>query len=563
METLTQKYQQRQTLQTTSLAVDPSNQAISNGLLPVPFGKETLAVSVATSYNEHRIQISNHVVLLQYLYRWYILIVSIVVLPLSWDIAMGCTMILAGRVDESHRELQGFGLFSRAIYDDEDGSFLGCVGYSQSWSEYTNDNFFKVGRAFGAFLAAATTLSSLICLLVQCFNKHGKSSLWGIMRWSYALAFVSQVLTFAVWYSDICDKEQCVVGPNGVKAMVNGLLLFGMAVASFNSLPPRNPVFRLWNIIPTEYETDDVLDTDDDHSVDPENPRRNRAELAQILEETDEENDAQESESVSLFGSLKSGSTRGSSRPTSSSVKSGGASPRSGSVGSRKSNRSGSVKSSGKSKSKKDAPSVGSGKGSVRSDAGSKSEDRSKKSERTEKTSSSSSSVTSKKTDPSVSGSKTGSVDLNSKEERSVKSTGNSKNESTNQSRVQSGSTTKSKSNPTNTSDNDNDNDIDDDESVGFQLEMLGRSTVLGPGGIRISESRVGNKLEIVDEYPAAARGEGLFVLADIEGTDIVKVRTEYCPEGRKTSKEIVHNDGSRTITTLLDPMTLDLGDDL
>jgi hypothetical protein len=317
-----------------------------------------------------------------------------------------------------------------------------------------------------------------------------------------------------------------------VTAMVNALLLFGMAVASFNSLPPRNPVFRLWNIIPTEYETDN-LDTDDDHSVDPENPRSNRAALAQILEETDEGDDAHES--VSLFGSNKSvSSTR-----RASSVKSE-------SVGSKRSKRSGSVKIP-PGKNKKDAPSVGSGKGSVRSDGGSKSGAKSKKSERSAKTTSSSlavladgcSSVTSNKTDPSGS-----IINLkNSNEEKSVKSTGSSPSRSS-----KNGSTNKSVSKAVES----------DADSVGLQLERLGRSTVLGPGGIRISETRFGRRVEIVDEYPAAASGEGLFVLADTEGTDIVKVRTEYCPEGRKTSKETVHNDGSRTVATLLDPMTID-----
>ena len=58
------------------------------------------------------------------------------------------------------------------------------------------------------------------------------------MKWAYALAFVSQVLMFAVWFAEMCDESQCKFGSNGVAAVLNTVFLFGMAIASFNSLPP-------------------------------------------------------------------------------------------------------------------------------------------------------------------------------------------------------------------------------------------------------------------------------------------------------------------------------------
>jgi hypothetical protein len=75
--------------------------------------------------------------------------------------------------------------------------------------------------------------------------------------------------------------------------------------ASFNSLP-RNPVFRCWNVVSTEYETD-KLDTDDsnsDHSYDEENPDVMKS-RGRHHDDTDNEDDYYQrssAESISLFG---------------------------------------------------------------------------------------------------------------------------------------------------------------------------------------------------------------------------------------------------------------------
>ena len=65
----------------------------------------------------------------------------------------------------------------------------------------------------------------------------------------------------------------------------------------------------------------------------------------------------------------------------------------------------------------------------------------------------------------------------------------------------------------------------------------------------------MGNKLEIIDEYPSTPIDGEIIPPPDADGTDIVKVRTEYCPEGRKTIKDISRSDGSRIVTTVIDPM--------
>ena len=78
---------------------------------------------------------------------------------------------------------------------------------------------------------------------------------------------------------------------------------------------------------------------------------------------------------------------------------------------------------------------------------------------------------------------------------------------------------------------------------------MIDHGVSLGPGGIREDERREGNQVIIVDKYPGSMRSN---LLGDVDGTDVVKVRSEYCPAGRKTIREECHPDGSRTVTTVI-----------
>jgi hypothetical protein len=518
---------------------------------------------------------------------------------------MGCTMILAGADDDSRKEMAGFGIFNRAVYDEEDGLFLGCVGYSQYWSNQTDDKYFKVARAFGALMAASTTLATLLCLLIQCFNKHGKSSLWVIMKWAYALAFVSQGLMFTVWFAEICDKSQCEVGSNGVAAFFNTVFLFGMVIASFNSLPPRNPVFRCWNVVSTEYETD-KLDTDDsnsEHSYDQENPdmmkRRGRRH-----DDTDNEDDYYQrssAESVSLFGGSR---TKSVSSRREGAVRSGTGPGQSGSDRTSRSECSSSTKkpiaiddeersTTSSNRSKQDPPSVGSynsndQKTSKKSRAAAKSsapktalttlnEERSLDTSSfpdTSKYGEGSSVRTSKTGVSSVRSSKTGaSSSVRSSKTGASSSVRSSKTEETspidrNQESVtydddasaRSGSVRSSKNQEgsvQSASTRSRVTDVESEtESEASFLNRLERSVRLERNGTRVSEMRIGKKLEIVDEYPATSTTRRKPHIAD--STDIVKVRTEYCPVGRKTIKETMHYDGSRTVTTLIDPMNID-----
>ncbi len=200
--------------------------------------------------------------------RWYILVASFVILPLTLTVGFGCRFLNVGF--ENQDEVESFGAFNVAIYDPQSrasNNFLGCVRPSQYWLEETSyDLGFTVLKIASSFLLAFTFLASIICFCVQCFSKHGKTHLWGLMRFAYIGAAASQGVMYTVFISEMCQPDEdtdddssfagflafnlgdkkCSPGQSGILGVVNFALLFGMVIATFNSLPPRNPVFQCW-----------------------------------------------------------------------------------------------------------------------------------------------------------------------------------------------------------------------------------------------------------------------------------------------------------------------------
>ena len=200
--------------------------------------------------------------------RWYILVASFVILPLTLTVGFGCRFLNVGF--ENQDEVESFGAFNVAIYDPQSrasNNFLGCVRPSQYWQEETSyDLGFTVLKIASSFMLAFTFLASIICICVQCFSKHGKTRLWGLMRFAYIGAAASQGVMYTVFISDLCQEDEdsdddsefagflsfnlgdkkCSPGQSGILGVINFALLFGMVIATFVSMPPRNPVFQCW-----------------------------------------------------------------------------------------------------------------------------------------------------------------------------------------------------------------------------------------------------------------------------------------------------------------------------
>lgn len=519
------------------------------------------------------------------IHRWYILVVSFVIFPLTLTLTMGCKFVLVGTDQTTRREQQAFGLFNAAVYDLESPGrdFLGCVDYSQFWQDQTADIAFRGAKFAGGFLLTFTALATIINLCLQCFSKHGKSWLWSVMRISYLLAFLSQAAMYSMFASDICtamdgEVSQCWVGQNGVAGVLNFFLLLGMVIATFNSFPPRNPVFQCWT---GEHDNDSSVEacSDDgdiesavsrhDGSVSLFVPSKASSRHSSTISKAGSRRSmTSKKSSMSILGSLKS--TKQSADSTKSSKKSSSSSKKSKvSTKNRELEIQPTIEENvteeedklsaaeeGDSpddvenvepvdkKVKKDSPS-----GSLRKTI-------------TKRLWRSSKSKRKMESFPDIDeGSFKHVVERVSKLENSIQTERETRAQvvqpqpftptsilSTVKDRPHAEkadetdiSVVRSKEYPT---------DLEDSESIKF-LKDLATVTKLGKGGIRVKTTETGHTVEIVDEYPAKA-GEGLNAPYNNDGTDVVKVRTEYYEQGSRTTKEVTHHDGSRTIVTTI-----------
>lgn len=79
-------------------------------------------------------------------------------------------------------------------------------------------------------------------------------------------------------------------------------------------------------------------------------------------------------------------------------------------------------------------------------------------------------------------------------------------------------------------------------------ISQLVEMTELAEGGRRVKTDEQENQVEIIDEYPNVAGKQ----IDSSPNSDVVKIRTEYYDMGARTTKEITHQDGSRTIVTTI-----------
>lgn len=479
---------------------------------------------------------------------WYILVGSIVIFPLTLSVSLGCRFLTVISDDDDRTvgafkytvdtyDTQGLGAFNVAIYDQEiilggainnSNEFLGCVDYSTFWQNSTsNDMGFTASRIASGCLLAFTTLATLISTCLQCFVKRGKSHLWNVMRVCYIGALVSQVLMYTVFAAEMCraDNNQCMPGRNGLFGILNCVLLLGMVVATFLSLPPRNPVFQCWGSSEYDDESDGGSTEEEDEVM---------RKFKSFGETGGKSVSMVDNDSVSLFGgsrmsrkSRKSMKWRTAEDEMASAAENGlstvdSSGPKSHNYrtaeGSTVASRSRSLSSS-KSKKKTsssvvvatvDSASVASAK-SVRSGKSkSKMPSMVAKYLSTDKSADndSVSSLRSKKSAELVPGDSQ--LDPIFSAPSGVLSTGSGE--------------------------------------TGNFISQLVEMTELGEGGRRVKKDEQDNLVEIIDEYPKEAGRE----IESTPSSDVVKIRTEYYDMGSRTTKEITHQDGSCTIVTTI-----------
>jgi hypothetical protein len=505
---------------------------------------------------------------------WYILIVSFAIFPLTYVLSFGCKFILVGTDDATPVSTQAFGVFNAAIYDlgSIGQEFLGCVDYSEYWREQTNDIAVRGARFAGGFLLAFTTLATIINLCLQCFNKHGKSFLWGVMRSCYLGALLSQGAMYSIFSSDICsnvggESSSCRLGQNGVAGVFNFALLVGMVIATFNSYPPRNPVFQCWT---GQHDSDDSVNSSG--SVDVESARERDTPSRCDGSVSLFGNSRTQSRAVSRHSSQKSGSRKSGSKKSAVSKKSkmsvvseNPSKVRSTSRGiSAESNLTENATEEEERMSATEehpdevdieaaasaGPFANAGENDTHSRAPSFRENIAKKFWGGHKGKQKQHRVTSEGSFKGVAervsklekglhyNKKTRALTIGPEQAPTPKSVveGRPYDEAETEASI-----VKAKEYPI---------DPEDSESIKF-LRDLKAVTKLGKGGIRVKTIEKGHIVEIYDEYPAKA-GEGMNAPHNTDGADLVKVRTEYYDQGSRTTKEVMHHDGSRTVVTTI-----------
>lgn len=565
--------------------------------------------------------------------RWYILLVSFAILPLTLDLSLGCQFIVVGSATDDQAQLknQALGLFNAAVYDDTDGNFLGCVDFSNALTQQTNyDVGFKFSRYAGGFLMAFSIMATLVCICTQCFMKSGKSFLWMVMRFSYAGACLCQGAVYVIFTSELCTSfegadSRCSLGRNGVAGVFNFALLLGMVIATCFSYPPRHPVFQCWYSDPDGSVDEIYTDHDEDES------HKGRG------IEVGRSPNTSASASVSLFGNSRASRSVKSTHSVKSAsvVKS---SSRTGSTSSRPVSGSQSVKKSeSRSTTTKDETKTSKGSASDKVDKYSAAElgtlrekDRMGTSmyqdgtpaglELTMGEGDLTSAENEKQAGDPVtttrsmagSASVTGSILSaasrlwNRSRSKSISSDnqsgqssfkGVSKRITKIETDIKAGRATpvipkdvllspgrsninprevpnpeaRPKSYPIDLEDSEsirllrqlavvskvpdsearpksNSVDNEDSESIRF-LRQLAKVTKLGLGGTRVKTTEEDHRIEMVDKYPAKA----VEAPRSSDGADVVRVRTEYYDQGSRTTKEVTHHDGSRTVITIID----------
>lgn len=168
----------------------------------------------------------------------------------SWSMSLfsiqRCTFLLVGLKSTSRNLHSGLGLFSRAIYENND--LIGCVTYTDDLRG-SFDSPFLAGRAFGVLTSLFLTLGAILTV-IQLFVGSWRSEIWLSMKGILLAACVAQILVFVVFGTGVCnvnDQTQCVVGSASLFAIFNLLLLLALCTATFCLEAPTHPIFLIYN----------------------------------------------------------------------------------------------------------------------------------------------------------------------------------------------------------------------------------------------------------------------------------------------------------------------------
>jgi hypothetical protein len=152
--------------------------------------------------------------------------------------------MLVGPHNGTNSEFTGFGLYTRAIYNQ--GHLIGCIHYPAN-TQQALDQPFQTGRVFGAVSAFLMTFI-LLLHIIQIFIKYANDEIWLVIRLLLPCATVSQLLTFIIYKTETCHMQNnlvdCKPGTLGIWVILNVFLMVALSVFVNLMPPPATPLLR-------------------------------------------------------------------------------------------------------------------------------------------------------------------------------------------------------------------------------------------------------------------------------------------------------------------------------
>ena len=188
---------------------------------------------------------------------------------------------LVSQIDTSLKIFIGYWSRELTEYAANDDS----RNYCGKWDSFTKDNLFdgawKFGKAIGVMGALVSAIPLFLGLYVICYRASSRT--FSIMACTDVTMSIFSILLLIGLGSDICDAENCRIGPGGVLAIFGFFIWLGAGALAYKmraiaiaeeeravleaaeyteDSPP--PVHRDLKMIEDGNAEDDINDDDDD-----------------------------------------------------------------------------------------------------------------------------------------------------------------------------------------------------------------------------------------------------------------------------------------------------------
>ena len=171
-----------------------------------------------------------------------ILLFSFISATMSIISVSHCTFV-KGAIDiRPDRSEYTVGLFSLAIFDKEhDEDFLGCVIFPD---DVEFDDYFRISRIAGTFMATCMTCTFFVLVKTIVFGPT--RVLWNACRLGLVLSTAASVFTFAITSSDHCTEDNCSLTGVGMMSVINSFIMAALSLILCIEPTPSNPWYIRW-----------------------------------------------------------------------------------------------------------------------------------------------------------------------------------------------------------------------------------------------------------------------------------------------------------------------------